>query len=64
MRFSRPRNFMEENNENEREEAKKKLAEKLKNMRIHSMQQSQRALRVFQRKPRYRFTRGGKTKRA
>ncbi|MEK6885973.1 MAG: hypothetical protein AABX17_03340 [Nanoarchaeota archaeon] len=55
---------MEENNENEREEAKKKLAEKLKNMRIHSMQQSQRALRVFQRKPRYRFTRGGKTKRA
>lgn len=54
----------EENSEQGREETKRKLAEKLKLLRINSIQQSQRALKIFQRKPRYRFTRGGKTKRA
>ena len=48
----------------EREAAKKRLAEKLRTIRINSMEQSRRTLKVFQRKPRYRFTRGGKTKRA
>ena len=57
---------MEEKTEEQiKDETKKReLAEKLRMLRLNSMQQNKTLLRALQGKQRYRFTGGGKTKRS
>jgi len=48
----------------EEEQKKKNFKEKLKMLRLNSLQQNRTTLKALQSRHRYRFTRGGKTKRS
>jgi hypothetical protein len=59
---------MEEQNKKEEEiseeEKKRKLAERLRMLRLNTLPQNKSLLKAFGGKQRYRFTGGGKTKRS
>lgn len=57
---------MEEKTEEQisEEEKKKRLAEKLRMLRLNAMPQNKSRIKEFGGKHRYRFTSGGKTKRS
>jgi hypothetical protein len=57
-------NMAEQEQITEEEQKKRKLEEKLKMLRLNSPQRDRATLKATQFKQRFRFTKGGKTKRS